>query len=748
LDAFLKQSIALPICPKMIQRILCLTLLPLLLQSACFSLEQVPVTLTGTPFSAQALAPASLMSFPKVPFLSACGTFTHRILKPMTDLMLEILHETWSLIITAKEPEDWGELADSRPVVWLNHAPRNALEARFKSLDRYARDAVIKMIISGRQNGLTLPLSSLVIRSRTDNLQKMILVKLILYEIKIPQEDLDELEDLESALRFAHPELRPSINSDVCRMRLQGMIDSVSSDIPSSRAISALAKLFYTEPKLIQDFLATGKLATNKSTYFETFFNVFPKRHDAERMRWIMAFQGVGKDANNTVILPKTKTLSFLGINNRQFLTVKEYFAELSELRPSVPVSLDAGSVIECFNDERMIAPRTLTLKDYLRPGDIVRIRKNPKPKVSHPSKPLKKKSLKPSLNTSPLEPIQIIFVHGTWAPKSMWTQPGSSIRTYLETRFPNVDIMDFVWTGDNSHKKRMEAFWQLTGAIAAQTLTGYKPARFIIAHSHGGNLLLGVLRNFGDIAADLVAGVITFSTPFIQSGLIRIEFVTTGRARDWIFIAGVVAVLSPLTLFSHWGWTIGILGTLLLLRRVDRNPRVAHKKARGTQVWELPFVSPHRTLPVPLLALTARFDEAYLLLTFFGQIHTYAQIFRKLPTNPSWLWQIKGISWTFRLAGLVSYPLRPFFSGIVFLGAVLQKILFGQSIETGLHLSLWAQQEPPADFTNRKFIFFPPRDSPLLRHSGVYNNPAAIAHVGDWISDILTSRHQTALSA
>ncbi len=124
--------------------------------------------------------------------------------------------------------------------------------------------------------------------------------------------------------------------------------------------------------------------------------------------------------------------------------------------------------------------------------------------------------------DTAPL----VITVHGTFATASsddgeQWWQRGSGFMSALTERLaskgiPEIAVQPFRWTGLNSDHARLRAAKVLAGTIAAAKRNGRPVA--VLAHSHGGNVLMEALvqrRTRRPLAAALTLG-----TPFFTRRL------------------------------------------------------------------------------------------------------------------------------------------------------------------------------------------------------------------------------------
>lgn len=119
-----------------------------------------------------------------------------------------------------------------------------------------------------------------------------------------------------------------------------------------------------------------------------------------------------------------------------------------------------------------------------------------------------------------------VITVHGTFAADpsddgEQWWQRGSAFMTALAERLvdkgvPGITVQPFHWSGLNSDQARLRAAAALAGTLATAKKAGRPVA--VIAHSHGGNVLMESLvqrRTRRPLAA-----VLTLGTPFFKRRL------------------------------------------------------------------------------------------------------------------------------------------------------------------------------------------------------------------------------------
>jgi hypothetical protein len=109
-----------------------------------------------------------------------------------------------------------------------------------------------------------------------------------------------------------------------------------------------------------------------------------------------------------------------------------------------------------------------------------------------------------------------VTLVHGTWAADSNLVSDDSSYSRTLKSLLPGSTLVrNFKWSGRNRHSDRLTAAENLR-TFLKEGLRDHPTSRhFVIAHSHGGNIVFYALRD-KDLA-DRLSGIITLSTPFIH---------------------------------------------------------------------------------------------------------------------------------------------------------------------------------------------------------------------------------------
>jgi hypothetical protein len=169
-----------------------------------------------------------------------------------------------------------------------------------------------------------------------------------------------------------------------------------------------------------------------------------------------------------------------------------------------------------------------------------------------------------------------ITLIHGTWAPYAPWTDADSPISRALEScDLEDPVIVRFVWSGRNRHLARLRAAEALRGHIneCEQRFPGCR--QILIAHSHGGNVVMYALRD--EQVRQRISGVVCLSTPFFvvrprnlgSSGLFPLAAFIVGTLG---LLAGFVGdLVAPGITDSRGRWLLGMALTsipLLLLVR------------------------------------------------------------------------------------------------------------------------------------------------------------------------------------
>src|SRR6516164_6686136 len=113
-----------------------------------------------------------------------------------------------------------------------------------------------------------------------------------------------------------------------------------------------------------------------------------------------------------------------------------------------------------------------------------------------------------------------ITLIHGTWAREAPWTRPDSALcqtlKATAEKIGAEVEFKPYVWSGANRLRARKEAARGLEQQLRQDFKQAHDSLHFLIAHSHGGNIMADALQEPG--IGERVTGIVTMSTPFVSS--------------------------------------------------------------------------------------------------------------------------------------------------------------------------------------------------------------------------------------
>jgi hypothetical protein len=135
------------------------------------------------------------------------------------------------------------------------------------------------------------------------------------------------------------------------------------------------------------------------------------------------------------------------------------------------------------------------------------------------------------------MKEVHITLVHGTFARRLSWLRLSSVLKQDLQSKLSTRVIFHrFSWSGWPLHKSRYRAARRLHKFLDERISGNPAHTHFVIAHSHGGNLVLYALRDTR-VAAE-IAGVVTLSTPFLVP-----RTRTVNRPAGWILFGLMIAV-------------------------------------------------------------------------------------------------------------------------------------------------------------------------------------------------------------
>ena len=388
--------------------------------------------------------------------------------------------------------------------------------------------------------------------------------------------------------------------------------------------------------------------------------------------------------------------------------------------------------------------------------------------------------------------PLMYLFtlVHGTkllgpLEGKSNWTALDSQLSLTLQNAFPQSTISTVTWSGWNSVWARRRAVDTLRKHIHMVAQTQPKANHVIIAHSHGGNVALAALSD-----PPAVSGLICLGTPFLQYR--RRRGVVEPLARDAVLIGtkllifvSALFVIFSIALSSRWAlYTLVLLfpafmaARARIVRRVNRAINDCKRFAGQVSARTWSYLLTTSTFQAPLLIIRVAGDEASAILAssqLLGWIAHWTttkaiSLLSKAFLALSFLFRSKR-----RIVILVSvYVLASLISGFISANgqsrvvdlftrlpsyatsATLLGLLVLYALPfAALILSAIAALPYGIDASIISFLYeitaestpvgswridsFPPAEdtSTSMAHTAIYNNPAVIARVTQWIEGL-----------
>ena len=152
---------------------------------------------------------------------------------------------------------------------------------------------------------------------------------------------------------------------------------------------------------------------------------------------------------------------------------------------------------------------------------------------------------------------ITVLLIHGTFTRNAGWCRDGSIFRSRLQHELGNnTNIEAFNWSGWNFGTSRLRAAELLTDRV--REIADPRRQLFIIAHSHGGNVVRYAMRDPPFLSQ--IRGVITLGTPFLR--------LDARRFRGWLvllikFYAALGVLVSFLAVLGIFAGAILVVGLL-----------------------------------------------------------------------------------------------------------------------------------------------------------------------------------------
>ncbi len=216
-------------------------------------------------------------------------------------------------------------------------------------------------------------------------------------------------------------------------------------------------------------------------------------------------------------------------------------------------------------------------------------------------------------------EKVIVTLVHGTFAADANWKERGSPLYEHIRRELgEQSEIHAFVWSGGNSHADRVGAGKALAAHLAQLSELAPDKKHLIVAHSHGGNVVLYALRQRPALIPT-IAGVVTMATPFITVRRRKIR--DAMQILSWLappfLVLLTVVVFGQFTPLRQFGGLVTISGMAILLlgwksvRRWMGGPLAISLCQKQRRIAEQLDNRP--PMQVPLIYAYVSYDEAGL---------------------------------------------------------------------------------------------------------------------------------------
>jgi hypothetical protein len=243
-----------------------------------------------------------------------------------------------------------------------------------------------------------------------------------------------------------------------------------------------------------------------------------------------------------------------------------------------------------------------------------------------------------------------ITLVHGTWprgrlrdvfltpfygawpsdsGSKSLWFAEGSEFRNRLAAALGkhqlSAHISSFLWSGENSVRKRDEAGRDLAEHIRTKQSSHPSSTHLLLAHSHGGNVALRALNHLGSTHDEIF--IATIATPFVEILPAKLSIEASLWPQVTLVIIAMFLILDPVYFVNNFVTnTLGLAGVAGAIFRFLMGVAAAvpfivwldkwrnKNTAKVDEFVERTSLSP-RVREYPILVLRAIDDEASLSL-------------------------------------------------------------------------------------------------------------------------------------
>jgi Ca2+/Na+ antiporter len=234
---------------------------------------------------------------------------------------------------------------------------------------------------------------------------------------------------------------------------------------------------------------------------------------------------------------------------------------------------------------------------------------------------------------------VTLVLVHGTFSLDADWvlddTDPKSfrsKLRAALESDYEvHFDVIRWGYSGrlrrlrDNTDSRRRHGVVQVEQRLLAYEDVSAVNQRFIVAHSHGGNIVMSALRK--PELRTKVTGVVCLSSPFLVHNLTSFRRELLGLS--WLTLVVGVADSSPYAWVYAAFYTL-IAWTIMLTFKQEKSIEAAIEQRRLLALAGKDQFPGGTTGPA-FLAIRPRRDEVTILLW----------ISRGFGALSRWLWNV-----------------------------------------------------------------------------------------------------------
>lgn len=411
-----------------------------------------------------------------------------------------------------------------------------------------------------------------------------------------------------------------------------------------------------------------------------------------------------------------------------------------------------------------------------------------------------------------------VILVHGTFAKKAPWTFPPAPMTQSLKQDIGNgLLVVPHAWSGRNSFSARRKGALGLLKMVRRLSRAHPDVPLFLIGHSHGGSICYTVSGSRG--GRQLVDGITTLSTPFIQIGSLEIS--GTLKTNVWIatFLASMIICMM---MFAIARAVLGFPADLAFIFSVITSLTLASMAARRSLLRWKRFARRHSSAHYDrarMLILRTSADEAGWVIGLAGMMSWIANHVHQLGLNWTTLpielvfaardklgrigvglvgmvlaavflgslnhlveaYDVNdgflevGEMWTLVLLALTFGPLALYITvitsawmGIMFIAAalfawipiVIQLVvalaLGKELLAFPTYLQISAEPTPPGTWEVTYITDLPQTSESRtvftssigVQHSRLYNDPATLARISDWLRNRIASCEQHARSS